>query len=536
MKISRIEVKNFKSIEEYDFPIKDLNVFIGRNNHGKTNFFDALDWFDSGKTVNSYYRNYITNNPIVVRVHFEDVQETLKSLPDGAYKTAMMNVLGENDTFVVEKTSESDKRTLIVDGTDVGNPRGLDSALNYFLPKIVYVTTKQRLSDVAGYKSKSPIAEMLGDVLRDMVDTEPRYQQFLTLFNELFNTSDSVFRLSVNDLQTRVETYLAKQFSEGASVRFRIENPAIEDMLKRFETEVNDGVLTKAEEKGDGMQRAVMLAIVQAYADYRKEKNIARSFVFLIDEAELHLHPTAQRSLKVALKDMVENGNQVFISSHSSIFANETYDNQIIFKVEKESGVSRVKEIVDEQDQLDSIYELLGGSPSDILLPSNFIIVEGKSDYEFLQRIVKRFYSKNRKCMQIKIIFAGGDQSKARNVYHRIHEAYLPLLTNGVYKNKVVFLLDKPQEAEEPRYREFKNSHPYLIEGEQIHLLPVEAIEMYYPNPYKKTQLEVDAMKNPKEKVDLAIQVADSISEEELRAHMPVICGMIEKAIELAYE
>lgn len=536
MKISRIEVENFKSIEKYDFEVDNLNIFIGRNNHGKTNLFDALDWFDSGKTTPSNYREGKSDLTIKVRVHFRNVQESLGAMSDGRHKTAIQKTLGELDELIVEKSSETDKRVLIIDGETKPNPTGFDSALNYFLPKIVYVTTQQRLSDVAGYKSRSPIAEMLGDVLKDMVDNEPKYKEFLELFDELFNTSSSIFRTSVNDLQDKVELYLSKQFAEGATVKFLIDNPSIEDMLKRFETEVDDGVKTKAENKGDGMQRAVMLAIVQAYADYRKEKEIARNFVFLIDEAELHLHPTAQRSLKTALRDIVDNGGQVFVNSHSSIFANEIFDDQIIYKVEKSNKISKVHRVVSEQEQLDSIYELLGGSPQDILLPSNFIIVEGQSEFKFLTTIIDRFYPDNKKCSAIKVLFARGDHEKQKELYHCIHECYKPLLTNGVYKEKVVFLFDQPHPDKLNKFEEFRAAHSWLVDDEHIHVLPVSDIEMYYPDPYKKTKEEVDAMDSDGEKVTLAQEVANSVTLEQFQEEMSVVYQMLEKAIEFAYE
>ncbi|MCF7834271.1 MAG: ATP-binding protein [Candidatus Pacebacteria bacterium] len=537
MKISKIEVENFKSIEKYDFDLKDINIFIGKNNHGKTNLFDALDWFDSGKTEPSNYRNNDRALLIKVRLHFVGAQVAVNALEDGAYKTAMINALEGTDEFIVEKDSENDKRVLIVNGTTRPNPRGFDSALNYFLPKIIYVTTKQRLSDIAGYKSKSPIAEMLGDVLKDMVDNEPKYKQFLELFDDLFNESDSVFRQSVNNLQDRVEFYLAKQFDEAAEVKFRIENPAIEDMLKKFETEVDDGIKTKAEHKGDGMQRAVMLAIVQAYADFRKEKGIARTFTFLIDEAELHLHPTAQRALKNALREIVENEGQVLINSHSPIFANELFTNQKIYKVEKETGVSQVNEIITEQEQLDSIYQLLGGSPQDILLPSNFIIVEGQSEFHLLKKLIEKLYFDNKKCSAIKILFARGDHEKHKDIYHCIHQCYTPLLTNGIYKNKVVFLMDSTDPSKQASFDTFKATHSWLIEGEQLHVLTVPAIEMIYPDSFKKTKLEVDKMTNPKEKINIALGVANSINtKQELQDKMPAIFNMLEKAIEFAYE
>lgn len=530
MKITRIEINNYKSIERYDFTVSDFNVFVGQNNHGKTNFFEALSWFDSGKATPKDHRNYREDIEIKVRVHFTGATAEIEALPDGTYKTKMQNSIGSNNTFIVEKTSSNEKRVLIINGSALPSPVGFDQALNYFLPKTVYVTTKQKLSDVAGYKSKSPIAEMLGDVLRDMVDNEPRYQDFLTLFDELFNTSESIFRVSVNDLQEKVGRYLSKQFAEGAAVTFRIENPEIEDMLKKFETEVDDGIKTKAEEKGDGMQRAVMLAIVQAYADYRREKGLARSFLFLIDEAELHLHPTAQRALKGALRDIATGGGQVLISSHSPIFANESFDNQRIFNVEKLDGSSRITEILTPQERMDSIYKLLGGSPSDILLPNNFIIVEGHSDCEFLNIIRGRFYADNPICLGIKILSACGDHERASAVMFRVHDAYTPLATNGVYRDKIVFLLDSPNSVMQKGYETFRQAYPNLVTGEHLHILPECAIEMCYPMPYKKTAEEVAVMSSD-EKITLANAAASSITQEQLRSEMPTIISLFERAI-----
>lgn len=48
MKISRFLIKNFRSIEEASFNCTDFNIFVGQNNAGKTNFFEAVDWFFNG--------------------------------------------------------------------------------------------------------------------------------------------------------------------------------------------------------------------------------------------------------------------------------------------------------------------------------------------------------------------------------------------------------------------------------------------------------------------------------------------------------
>jgi putative ATP-dependent endonuclease of the OLD family len=50
MYISKISVKNFRSIDFVEnLELNKFNVFVGQNNHGKTNFFEAIEWFYSGK-------------------------------------------------------------------------------------------------------------------------------------------------------------------------------------------------------------------------------------------------------------------------------------------------------------------------------------------------------------------------------------------------------------------------------------------------------------------------------------------------------
>jgi len=105
------------------------------------------------------------------------------------------------------------------------------------------------------------------------------------------------------------------------------------------------------------MQRAIMLSIIQAFADYRKEQLGGGSFLFLIDEAELHLHPSAQRALKRALID-ISKTDQVLVNTHSSVFVVDSHENQKIFKVEKIERVSEVKE-VDELDKVNIVFDLL---------------------------------------------------------------------------------------------------------------------------------------------------------------------------------
>ena len=49
MKINKIRIKNFKSIEDEEIELTDFNTIVGQNNHGKTNLYEAIEWFYNSK-------------------------------------------------------------------------------------------------------------------------------------------------------------------------------------------------------------------------------------------------------------------------------------------------------------------------------------------------------------------------------------------------------------------------------------------------------------------------------------------------------
>ena len=542
MNIKEITIKNFRSIKEKgSLSFKTFNILVGQNNHGKTNFFDSLNWFFNGFTrgedkeklmfseVNSETAN------ILVEIVFSGLQEAIKNMSSANKKTALQNIFGETiDEIKIRRTTEFEngkKRQLYNSENEIWeNTMGADATWNDLLPHLEYINTKVTLDDIGGYKSKSPISEMLSGVLTSIIETDQKYIELKDKFKELFGDDTSEVRTKLDEISGKVEVYLKKQFPDDASVKFNVDIPEFTDLLKKFSTEVNDGVPTLVEEKGDGMQRAVMLSIIQAYADFRKENDIARKFIFLIDEAELHLHPSAQRSLKKALLDISENGDQVFVNTHSSVLVADEDERQSVFKVEK---INKKTEIIeaDEIMKMNIIYDLLGGSPSDLLLPSNFLIVEGQSEFHFLDIVIRRFYKDE--FGKIKILFARGDVVEQEKKYIRVAETYIPL-NNPVYKEKVIFIFDKPNSSIQSKYDEFKNAHPYLIIDEHLHLLTTETLEEYYPDNWSKTKEEME--KENLLKVPYAKKVAEEITQEEFEKNMSILKTALEKAVEKGFK
>lgn len=542
MRIKSIEIKNFRSIKDAQIEASDFNILVGQNNCGKTNFFEAVDLFYNGVPkkidINSLKFKHDTSLEIEVSIKFSDCQEGASKMKNEKNKASILKAIGDSDEITITRSSLNlKKRSVFVNGAEVSPGTGFDTALNDFLPKFEYVNTKQYYDSVAKYASTTPMGIMLSGVLSEIVASNQKYKEFQEKFNELFSDDQSEIKVEFDKVGQKVKAYLEKQFPDCTKVNFEVTIPAFDDLLKNFNTSVDDGVETDAEEKGDGMQRALMLAIIQAYSDFRKQNDDSgKSFLFFIDEAELHLHPSAQRKLKDVLLSLSKENDQVFINTHSSVFIADNDPIQTIFKVDKNEGVTHIEK-TDDIDKPNLIYELLGGSPGDLLLPRNFLIVEGESEFELLTRVIKRFYSDQPK---IQIIKAQGDIEQTERTINSIEKAYTPL-GQSLYEKKLVILIDKPHPDKEGGVSQFLDKNKHLKTDGRFFQLSQRDIEQCYPDQecpfytnWKKPQEEVDKMKG-RQKKQLAKYVGDNISKEQFESDLKVCFDALQRCWELSF-
>jgi hypothetical protein len=181
-------------------------------------------------------------------------------------------------------------------------------------------------------------------------------------------------------------------------------------------------------------------------------------------------------------------------------------DKQTVFKVDKTSGATEVTPI-DRAGKQDVVYQLLGGNPADLLLPSNFFIVEGVIDEVFIKKVISRFYTAK---PQIQIIPANGDDEKQRQSMEAINLVYTPLALRPIYKDKLTILCEKPDAVKQPRFDEFKQKHKHLERNGQLFQLPVERIEEFYPAKYRPAV----SPSSSKAKRNLAEKIGDEITQQ----------------------
>ncbi len=138
----------------------------------------------------------------------------------------------------------------------------------------------------------------------------------------------------------------------GVSVGLEVTPPLLEKLFELGTClHLDDGVNTPAEAKGHGLQRAVIFALIKAWASCQKNKpsgaegrssrKSSESIVFAMEEPELYLHPHAQRKLFCSLEGLSKNvGHQIFLCTHSTYFIDlDDYKSiVIVYKNSAKSG------------------------------------------------------------------------------------------------------------------------------------------------------------------------------------------------------
>ncbi|WP_084383154.1 AAA family ATPase [Hydrogenophaga flava] len=199
MRISKLSIKNFRSLRNVDFEPGGFNILVGRNNHGKSNLFEAIEWFYSGKgdLADLRHAGAAEGDEIVVEIAFSEVQAGLEQISNKENQQKLRNIVGEDDVFSVRRTSV-DAKTRYVYNSKEGKwqkqPVGVDSAFNNCIPRFEFVLTDKNLKEVSAFKATTPIGQMLSSVVSEALEQDIRYVEFKQKFEELFESPDSNVR------------------------------------------------------------------------------------------------------------------------------------------------------------------------------------------------------------------------------------------------------------------------------------------------------------------------------------------------------
>lgn len=353
-----IEIKGFKSIQHQTVGLEKINVLIGQNGAGKSNFISAF----------KFLRNIIEG-----RLKNTSIKTGAESLLYYGSKETKNIFLGldfkPNVYDITLQPTESD--SLFVSTEHVGY-----WGAGYAEPYIEAITISEDESSLAKARKNKKIAEYVYDVLKEwrvyhfhdtsesagvkkfssMADSKFLFEDASNLASFLFkmkNTEEEYYERIVKTIQLVIPFFKD----------FVLEPNSMNEENIRIEWQDNfsDKTFT-ANQLSDGSLRFICMATLLLQHKLPK--------VILLDEPELGLHPSAITILAGLLKKASKR-SQVIVSTQSVSLVNE-FDAEDIIVVEKENAETVFKRLDPEilESWLDS-YSLgdlwdknvIGGKP-----------------------------------------------------------------------------------------------------------------------------------------------------------------------------
>ena len=146
-----------------------------------------------------------------------------------------------------------------------------------------------------------------------------------------------------------------------------------------------------------GVQASITIAILKAYSKLKLNNNTP----IFIDEPELFLHPQGRRNFYKIIRELADNGTQIFLTTHSTEFIDLSYFDEIfVVRKNNEKGtyvkyanptdfVTDLKQrtgIDSDEEQIKlrykNAYENTGDSQkaSEAIFAKKIILVEGESE------------------------------------------------------------------------------------------------------------------------------------------------------------
>ena len=115
-------------------------------------------------------------------------------------------------------------------------------------------------------------------------------------------------------------------------LEIEFQSPKIETVLTTPRLFADDGFRNVVSNKGHGLQRAIIFAILRCYSEQVTGTGVEKkkTMIFAVEEPELYMHPQAQRTIRRTFKDIAEKGDQVLFSTHSASLVDVAFFDEVI--------------------------------------------------------------------------------------------------------------------------------------------------------------------------------------------------------------
>jgi len=376
MRIDKIRIENFRSYQdEITIDLDDLNVFVGKNDIGKSTVLEALDiFFNENKGVIKIDKDDVNkpskkdaNTEIKISVVFSNLPASLTIDATNPTNLADEYLLTQEGRLeIIKKYPNAGKEKIFISAYHPANPdcAGLLLKKNTDLKKILTTNGIDCEDKTKNAEIRKAIWNHYSDNLQlEKVEIElakedakntwtqlKNYMPLYSLFQSDRKNSDGDSEVqnpmklavqeilkdqrlmdSLNDVASEVEAKLNQVVGKTLE-KLNEMNPEIASSLTPIIpstdslkwVDVFKSVSITGDEdipinkRGSGVKRLILLNFFRAEAERRKNENNVPSIIYAIEEPETSQHPNHQRKLIEAFIELSQSDNtQILLTTHS---------------------------------------------------------------------------------------------------------------------------------------------------------------------------------------------------------------------------
>lgn len=376
MRIRRIDVENFRALRDSTLKVSDTTALLGENNCGKSAFLLALDlFFSNAPKVNERdFSDGDTSDPIDITVHFgsltpserdefesnllgDELIVTRRLIAGNPKESGQFFVSAEVNPDFSECRNEAgktEKRELYkslqesYDLPNVKNADEIDGNLEAWEAKNPEKLERRRVAGFKGFKNvavgkiklktdfvliravedaaanfdgdkNSPVRNLINTIARQTIENSAEYKEFMAEANQRIAELTDPEKVPVlSEISDRLTNILEGYYRDSKIIATWDPITQIPPSFPTAAIEVNDHDFTTGiDGVGHGLQRAVILTVLQFMAEHRATVDAADSgfdepqsdIIIAIEEPEIYQHPTKQRLFAKLLRRLAADFN-----------------------------------------------------------------------------------------------------------------------------------------------------------------------------------------------------------------------------------